>query len=190
MSILTASPLIKLYSLEEFWDLPEPADHSKLELIAGVLYMTPPPGYTHNNIIQRLTFLLSRYLFENKTKGRLYSPRAAIWTTPRTYLEPDLFYVSAELEAQMDMNQMNRADLVIEVISLSSAVYDRNAKADTYAALGVKELWLMDETTQTVEVRQNTGSEFGICLTFQEESSIQSSVFPHLNFLVKNLFQD
>ena len=40
---LVTSPLVKTYTLEEFWELPDPPDRSKLELIAGVLYMTPPP---------------------------------------------------------------------------------------------------------------------------------------------------
>jgi hypothetical protein len=39
--VTSDKPVSKTYTLEEFWDLPEPADHSKLELIAGVLYMTP-----------------------------------------------------------------------------------------------------------------------------------------------------
>jgi Uma2 family endonuclease len=39
------------------------------------------------------------------------------------------------------------------VISPGSAVYDRNTKADTYAALGVKELWLVDEHNKPIEVR-------------------------------------
>ena len=51
---VNTSPLVKTYTLEEFWALPEPPDHSKLELIAGVLYMTPPPGYTHDNAVSRL----------------------------------------------------------------------------------------------------------------------------------------
>ena len=45
---VNTSPLVKTYTLEEFWELPEPPDRSKLELIAGVLYMTPPPGYPHD----------------------------------------------------------------------------------------------------------------------------------------------
>jgi Uma2 family endonuclease len=49
MAWVNTSPLVKTYTLEEFWELPEPPDHSKLELIAGVLYLTPPPGYLHNN---------------------------------------------------------------------------------------------------------------------------------------------
>ncbi len=51
MSWVNTSPLVKTCTLQEFWDLPEPPDHSKLELIAGVLYMTPPPGYTHSMVI-------------------------------------------------------------------------------------------------------------------------------------------
>ena len=46
--VITTSPLVKTYTLQEFWDLPDPADHSKLELIKGVLYMTPPPDFPHN----------------------------------------------------------------------------------------------------------------------------------------------
>ena len=37
---VNTSPLVKTYTLEEFWELPEPPDRSKLELIAGVLYLT------------------------------------------------------------------------------------------------------------------------------------------------------
>jgi Uma2 family endonuclease len=46
--VITTSPLAKTYTLQEFWQLPEPPDGSKLELIKGVLYMTPPPDYPHN----------------------------------------------------------------------------------------------------------------------------------------------
>ena len=150
---VNTSPLVKTYTLEEFWELPEPPDHSKLELIAGVLYMTPPPGYKHDNSVSRLNRLMSNYLMQSGDKGTLYVPRAAIWTSPNTYLEPDLFYVSAETESRLQPNHRTTADLVIEVISPGSAIYDRNTKADTYAALGVRELWLIDEHNKIIEVR-------------------------------------
>jgi Uma2 family endonuclease len=150
---INTSPLVKTYTLEEFWELPEPPDHSKLELIAGVLYMTPPPGYKHDNSVSRLIRLMSNYLMQSGDKGTLYVPRAAIWTSPNTYLEPDLFYVSAETESRLQPNHRTTADLVIEVISPGSAIYDRNTKADTYAALGVRELWLIDEHNKIIEVR-------------------------------------
>ena len=139
MAWVNTSPLVKTYTLEEFWTLPDPPDHSKLELIAGVLYMTPPPGYTHDNSVARLNRLIIAELIRLGDGGTVYSPRAAIWTSARTYLEPDLFFLSKETEARLDPERRTTADLVIEVVSPGSAIYDRNTKADTYAALGVKE---------------------------------------------------
>jgi len=37
MAWVNTSPLVKTYTLDEFWALPDPPDRSKLELIAGVL---------------------------------------------------------------------------------------------------------------------------------------------------------
>ncbi len=186
---VNTSPLVKTYTLEEFWALPEPPDHSKLELIAGVLYMTPPPGYTHDNAVSRLIRLLSEHLIKSGNTGTLYVPRAAIWTSPNTYLEPDLFYVSADTEAALDPEHRTTADLVIEVISPGSAIYDRNTKADTYAALDVKELWLVDEVKKTIEVRQQTAKTFAAGVLFAKDERLKSLVLPELSLAVSQIFE-
>jgi Uma2 family endonuclease len=187
---INTSPLVKTYTLEEFWQLPDPPDRSKLELIAGVLYMSPPPEYTHDDVVKRLIRLLTLHLAATGDKGSLYVPRAAIWTSTRTYLEPDLFYVSAELEARLDRSHRDTADLVVEVISPGSAIYDRNTKADTYGALGVGELWLVEETAETVEVRRQTGGGFDEGRVFSRGEQIESKVFPALGLSVEQLFTD
>ena len=97
MAWVSTSPLIKTYTLEEFWELPEPPDHSKLELIAGVLYMTPPPGYLHEDVVSRLILLLTEHLLKSG-RGRLYVPRAGIWRTPHTWLEPIYFMCPPKLK--------------------------------------------------------------------------------------------
>lgn len=190
MVSVISSPMIKTYTLEEFWKLPEPKDGTKLELIAGVLYMTPPPEYTHDNAVSRLLRILPLHLASKKDKGNLYVPRAAIWTSSHTYLEPDLFYVSAELETKMKPGHRTSADLVIEVISPGSAIYDRNTKAETYGALGVRELWLIDETSETVEVRFRRGKGFGKKSIFKKGQRITSKIFPDLKLLVDEIFRD
>ena len=187
---INTSPLVKTYTLEEFWQLPEPDDRSKLELIAGVLYMSPPPEHTHDRIVTKLIRHLSRHMDATSDKGELLVPRAAIWTSARTYLEPDLFYVSAELAARLDPARRTTADLVIEVISPGSAIYDRNTKADTYGALGVRELWLVDETAQTIEVRRQTGAGFDEGQLFQQAETVRSEVFPDLQLSAEALFSD
>jgi Uma2 family endonuclease len=186
---ITTSPLAKTYTLEEFWELPDPADRSKLELIAGVLYVTPPPEYTHDNVVTRLIRSLTEYQIATGDKGKLYVPRAAIWTGPNTFLEPDLFYLSAELEARLDPKHRTTADLVVEVLSPGSAFYDRNTKADTYAVLGVRELWLVDETNRTVEVRALEGNRYGASRSFGAGESVESSVLAGLRLAVEDLFQ-
>jgi Uma2 family endonuclease len=190
MSWVNTSPLVKTYTLEEFWELPDPPDRSKLELIAGVLYMTPPPEPEHDSVAKRLVRILISYLTATGDRGSLYVPRAAIWTGPNTYLEPDLFYVSAELEARLDPRRRTTADLVIEIVSAGSSVYDRNTKADTYGALGVRELWLVDDASMTVEVRNQAGPGFGAGGVFSMGERIVSEVLPDLILPVEKVFED
>ena len=189
MAWVNTSPLVKTYTLEEFWGLPEPPDHSKLELIAGVLYMTPPPSHPHDTVASRLNRLLTQFLLATNDKGTLYLPRAAIWTSPNTYLEPDLFYVSAETEARLDPEHRTTADLVIEVISLGSAIYDRNTKADTYAALGIRELWLVDEVARTVEVRNQKDGRLVSSGIFEKTEKIVSELFPQIDIEAESVFE-
>lgn len=189
MAWVNTSPLVKTYTLDEFWALPDSPDGAKIELIAGVLYISPPPDYTHDDLVTRLVRWLTLHLERMQIKGKLYVPRAAIWTGPNTYLEPDLFYVSAALEARLDPGHRTTADLVVEVISPGSAIYDRNTKADTYGALGVRELWLVDETLETIEVRKQTGNGFGAGVIYRQGEHVISAVFPDLHLPVEKIFQ-
>ena len=191
--MVSTSPLVKTYTLEEFWELPEPLDHSKLELIAGVLYMTPPPGYLHNNSVSRLNRLLIDYQTKTGDRGKLYVPRAGIVKGPNSWLEPDLFYIAAGTKVLSDPNYpqyFSTADLVIEVISPGSAIYDRNTKADTYAALGVKELWLLDESSGIIELRTLQGDSYGRSLVFERDDYFKSVVLPGFEVKVSSVFGD
>src|SRR2546423_168755 len=126
---------VKTYTLEEFWELPEPTDGSKLELIDGILYMTPPPEQDHDIVATRINRVLTIELYKNKNNGRIYMPRAAIWTGPNNFVEPDLFYMSDELEKKIGKNRRETADLVIEIISPGTAKYDYEEKPKIYAKL-------------------------------------------------------
>jgi len=190
MAWVSTSPLVKTYTLEEFWELPEPPDHSKLELIAGVLYMTPPPTPLHNYTVSRLNRLLVEHLIKIDDQGTLFVPRAGIIRGPNSGLEPDLYYV-ADAKAYLDSEYpkyLCTADLVIEVISPSSAIYDRNTKADTYAALGVKELWLVDEASGIIEVRVLDGDRYAASLVFERDDMLKSTVLSGLEMRVGDVF--
>src|SRR5262245_40849675 len=184
MQALTTSPLVKTYTLEEFWELPEPKDGGKLELIAGVLYMSPLPDFPHNFSSATLNKIFTPHLAEIGDHGLVFIPRAALWTSPNTYVEPDLFYISTRTIKQIDITRPNRADLVVEIISPSTAIYDRNTKADPYAALGVRELLLVDPENETVEVRNLRRAKkgqkggYGAGRIFKRGERVESKVLP------------
>jgi Uma2 family endonuclease len=148
------SPLLRRYTLQEFWALPEPEDRCHYDLIGGYLFMVPPPAPPHDRIDSRLTKLLVAFLLLNKPEGEVHHPHAPIYRSAEsaTYLEPDMMYVSEELARTMG-DKRTSADIVFEYASKSTAVYDRTTKADTYLALGVRELWIVDSSTRTIEVR-------------------------------------
>ncbi len=151
------SPLLHSYTLEEFWSLPDPDDRSHYELIGGCLFMVPPPDPPHGSIDSRLNKSLVQYLLAHQKDGEVHHPREPIYTDrfAGTYLEPDMMYVSQELLERMGRKRTS-ADIVFEYLSASNAIYDRTTKAHTYLALGVRELWLVDHSTMTVEVRYAT----------------------------------
>jgi len=148
------SPLAHHYTLEEFWEIPDPEDRCHYELIGGLLFMVPPPDAPPDDIDARLNKSLVLFLIENKIEGEVLHPRASIYrdVAEGTYLEPDMMYVSGQLKNRMGKKRTS-ADIVFEYVSRSNATYDRTTKADTYLALGVRELWLIDPATITIEVR-------------------------------------
>lgn len=148
------SPLLRRYTLEEFWALPEREDRVRYDLIGGYLFMVPPPKPPHEDVGARMNRTLMKFVLANNLEGDVHHPRSAILKRARgsTYLEPDMMYVSKELRARMG-DKRSSADIVFEYLSPSTSLYDRTTKADTYLALGVRELWLIDPVTVTIEVR-------------------------------------
>src|SRR5215216_6779278 len=148
------SPLTRRYTLEEFWALPEREDRARYELIGGYLFMVPPPNPPHGSVASRINRALMEFLIVNKIDGEVHFPREPICVRAEgsTYLEPDMMYVSRELGQKMGTKRTS-ADIVFEFMSRRTNIYDRTTKADTYLALGVRELWLIDPVNSIVEVR-------------------------------------
>lgn len=186
------SPLLRQYTLEEFWALPDPKDRSHFELIGGYLFMVPPPEPPHDNLDARLNRALILFVITNDLKGDVHHPQAAIYKEAigGTYLYPGMMYVSAELRERMG-RQRSSADIVFEYSSKSTAVYDRTTKADTYLALGVRELWLVDSDAGTIEVRYATehkGRPAWETWIFSSGDFAESRVLPGWKVSVDELF--
>jgi len=184
--------MLKRYTLEEFYKLPEPDDRSHYELIEGVLYIVPPPKNEHDEIISNLTESLTLYIVSKDRPGKIFHPRASIYIDDvwGTYFEPDMMYVSNELREIMG-DRRTSADIVFESLSESTRNYDRTTKADTYLALGVKELWLIDSDNETIEIR-NADAEDGILFwqkrLYTKGETAESNILENWRIAVSDVF--
>ena len=182
------------YTLEEFWDLPEREDHARYNLIGGYLFMVPPPNPPHGKLDSRLNQSLVIFLHANNIVGEVHHPNEPVYRRAEgsTYLEPDMMYVSKELSKQVG-DKRTSADIVFEYLSKSTAVYDRTRKADAYLQLGVRELWLVDAVTETVEVRHageiDETRVWEIC-TYSRGQHAKSRVLAGWEVSVDELFKD
>jgi Uma2 family endonuclease len=186
------SPLTRRYTLEEFWALPEREDHARYNLIGGFLFMVPPPNPPHGYVASRMNRFLMKFIEANNIEGDVLFPPEPIYVRAEgsTYLEPDMMYVSTKLRQEMGTKRTS-ADIVFEFLSRSTKVYDRTTKADTYLALGVRELWLVDPLNDIIEVRH--ASKIGEILvwkvfTYSQGHHAKSRVLDGFEFAVSDFF--
>src|SRR6266571_1656463 len=138
------------WTYEDYAALPD--DGHRYEIVNGVLVMTPPPTPGHQSIAVRLTHYLFVHV-ELAGLGRVFAAPIAVELAPENTFEPDVVVI---LNAHLDIIAEKRIngvpDLVIEVASPSTAVYDRLTKHDVYARSGVAEYWIVKPTSRTIEV--------------------------------------
>lgn len=136
------------------WD-----DGQRWELIDGVAYcMSPAPGVKHQRIAGRLFRPLSIHLqgkpcevFFSPFDVRLSEQQDSSDNYIETVVQPDLLVVCDK--AKLDERGCNGApDLVIEILSPSTAVVDFKTKFNLYQRFGVLEYWIIHPAEQTLLV--------------------------------------
>jgi Uma2 family endonuclease len=126
----------------EFWaDAPE---DQKAELIDGVMIMAPPALDIHEQL-QLFLLTLLRMFVEEHDLGEVRGSRTGVELAPDQVYEPDVLFVSRDrLDIIERKGIVGAPDMVIEILSASTAQYDRGEKLRTYERAGVRELWLID----------------------------------------------
>jgi Uma2 family endonuclease len=127
---------------EEFL-LRAPEDQ-KAELIEGVMVVAPPPSDTHERLQVFLLRLLGEYI-ERLDLGELRGSRTTVRLEEDQSYQPDLVFIAKENQTILrETGIFGAPDLVVEILSASTAAYDRGPKLRTYGRAGVRELWLID----------------------------------------------
>ena len=152
MSIKTKTPL------EKYLELPEgyPA-----ELIEGEIVVAPSPGVRHQEIAIDISSKMRFFADERKAGKVLYE--IDVHFDEENVLRPDVIFVKNENRAIIGEKWIEGApDIVVEILSPSSATRDLLVKKDLYESFGVKEYWIIDPENEEVFVYENKGGKFSL----------------------------
>ncbi len=148
----------------------------KAEFINGQIVMHSPVKERHWAAVGNIHRLLSSYAIKHKL-GRVASEKALIALLRNDY-EPDICFWKQEKAIQFTADQMKlpAPDLVIEVLSKSTARRDRGVKFTDYAANGIAEYWIVNPGKQTIEqyVLDLDMEEYAHVKTFTNREEIDS----------------
>lgn len=144
------SAQVKIYTIEDIYALPE---GQRAELIDGRMYLTAPPRTIHQRLVGRLGQKIANYIDgRNGDCEVLPAPFAVfLYGDDKNYVEPDLSVICDRTKID-DRGCSGAPDWIIEIVSPSNPYMDYNIKLFKYRTAGVREYWIVNPATHTVNV--------------------------------------
>ncbi|QWK13523.1 MAG: Uma2 family endonuclease [Aquificota bacterium] len=163
----------KRYTIEDYERLPE---GSPYQLIEGELVMSPAPGYEHQETEKR--FFIKLYeLVEKTKKGKVFIAPFDVYLDQENAYQPDIVVLLEGSKAKISQKGIEGApDIVVEILSPSTAYYDLTEKKEVYERSGVKEYWIVDPKRKTFEVYANSQEGFKLISKAKEKGSVKSEL--------------
>ncbi|WP_029551151.1 Uma2 family endonuclease [Thermocrinis jamiesonii] len=170
-------------TVKDYMELPEGAPY---QLIEGELVMSPAPGYSHQNTLGNLFIILRTRL---KDAQVILSPIDVYLDEENAY-QPDLVVVLKDSKAKVEERGIFGApDVVVEILSPSTAYYDLTEKKDVYERVGVKEYWIVDPKRKTFEIYSNSEEGFKLTSQAKKDGKVRSELLG-LEIDLKELFEE
>jgi Uma2 family endonuclease len=141
-----ARKLDRKYTVKDYMTWP---DEERWELINGTAYdMSPAPGTKHQRIVGSVHRILG-----NKLSGKSCVPFIAptdVVLSDKDVVQPDVVVVCDKAKIT-DANIQGAPELVVEVLSPSTALKDRREKKALYEKQGVREYVIIDPIASYAE---------------------------------------
>ena len=154
----------------------------RYELMDGAAYMMASPSVIHQRLCSALHGQFYGFLL-GKTCEVFFAP-LDVRLFPRpdnsddTVLQPDLFVVCDK--SKLSKGSCDGApDLVIEIVSPSNTVHELLKKFNYYMDAGVREYWVVDTDTRTVQVNLLENGHI-VASVYKMDSAIPVFVLPGL----------
>lgn len=129
-----------------------PEDGKRYELIDGELLVSPSPSWLHQYAVGSLYERLAPYVRQQRAGCAMAAP-ADLDLKSGQLSQPDLFVVPRTVDGRVPRSwaECDVPILVAEVLSPSTARYDRITKRLRYLRSGVAEYWIVDMDARAIE---------------------------------------
>lgn len=121
-----------------------PDDGRRHEIIDGAHYVNPAPSTYHQTVSRRLQYQLYTQI-ELSGRGVVYNAPVDVQLTDHDIVQPDLVVVIAPRIQMITPTKIKGVpDLLVEILSPSTASHDATLKKHLYERVGVSEYWIAD----------------------------------------------
>jgi len=173
-------------TVADFMRLPE---GRLAELIEGELLMTPSPKSLHQIVARNLIVQLDGFVRAHGS-GQVFVAPMDVHLPSGDVVEPDVIFISTGNSGIVQDWIRGVPDLLVEILSPEGIERDRLIKRDLYARNGVKEYWLVDPETRTVEVLTlGSSGRYEPAGYFEERDAVSSPLLAGLSLQVSALFR-
>ncbi|NKQ35668.1 MAG: Uma2 family endonuclease [Chloroflexi bacterium] len=177
------------WTYDDYLKLPD--DGRRYEIIEGELYVTNAPGLDHQFVVAELLRQMANYVVENQLGRVITAPFEVHLSETIRPVQPDVLFIKKERWPGPGAKFFSGVpDLIVEVLSPSTARRDRIIKFTAYEQAGVPEYWIANPRTHSVEVFTLSGAEYALVGEFIEAETIQSKMLPDLQIITASLFGD
>lgn len=172
------------FTYEDYLHTPE---DKRYELIGGDLIMVPAPGLSHQEVSKNLYEELARHV-RQKGKGVVYYSPIDVILSHVDVVQPDIVFVSKErVSILREKGICGAPDLIIEILSPSSEYIDRETKRKLYSRYKVREYWIVDPKSRSIEVTRLVGGILKTVAVYPEGKNLRSPLLKGLRMDVKKV---
>ena len=165
-----------------------PDDGYRYEVIWGELYVVPSPNEPHQYLLTELVSIFHPFA-KQYDLGKVYIAPFDVLLFVGAVVQPDMLFVRKErLNIVTGANVRGAPDLVVELLSPSTAARDRGKKADAYAAAGVPHYWIFSPTAHTLEVYELGENGYALIERLTESDTFTPALFPGLSIQLADLW--
>ena len=163
-------------------------DDERYELLNGNLMMVPAPNRKHQKVLSRLARKLGNFAEEHGL-GEVYVAPFDVVLSDTDVVQPDLLFISRAREHTLtDENVRGAPDLVIEILSPSTAERDLGYKHEVYGRHGVLEYWIVDPMGETIAVHRQRDGRLELAETFERRDTLRTAVLDGLQLKLNDIF--